>query len=108
MAFNLPPLNLPLEYALDFHLEKNPDHVAITYSSGATKDHKSYTYKELVPAIHRAGQAILADTRSRENFLPTSPVVVILIKTGGQKPCQLTPQTHVLSQIRSRILQLLR
>lgn len=93
MAFTLPPIDLPLEYALDFHLEKNPDHVAITYPSGDSKDLKSYSYRDLVPAIHRAGQAVLESFT--ESTRATSPVVVIIIKTGAQTELRAYNSTHV-------------
>jgi hypothetical protein len=95
MAFSPPPFDLPLEYALDFHLQKNPDHVAITYPSGDSKILKSCTYRELVPAIHRAGRIILDDANFPASSRPTSRVVAIVIKTGTLKHCQLTAQTHV-------------
>lgn len=82
MVFDPPPLDLPLEYVLDFHLQNNPDHVAITYPREDGNDLKSYTYKELIPAIHRAGQLIVEDAGISESLLHTSPVVAIVIKTG--------------------------
>lgn len=82
MIFHPPPINLPLEYALDFHLDNNPDYVAITYPSEERLPLKSHTYRAFIPAVHRAGQSILKDAGFQCSTMPASSVVAILVKTG--------------------------
>ncbi|KAJ4469876.1 hypothetical protein J3R30DRAFT_3713139 [Lentinula aciculospora] len=75
--FIVPPDSINVEYAFDFHEEKNPQHPVLLHST-QNGELRYYNYAEVVPAIHRAGRQIAR----RIGFeLPSSsiaPIVVIL------------------------------
>ncbi|KDR68933.1 hypothetical protein GALMADRAFT_145949 [Galerina marginata CBS 339.88] len=81
-VFNPPPAELPLEFALDFHFKENPNHPALIYPTKWETRLRTYTYQELVPAVHRAGQWISKAIKFQHSASSCpAPVVMILLKT---------------------------
>ncbi|KAJ3710840.1 hypothetical protein C8R42DRAFT_757307 [Lentinula raphanica] len=53
MAFVPPPLTMAVEYQFDFHLSHNPNHPAFVCPEADNSTLRTYTYADVVPAIHR-------------------------------------------------------
>ncbi|PPQ84428.1 hypothetical protein CVT25_011255 [Psilocybe cyanescens] len=80
--FISPPIDLPLEFVFDFHYKENPNHSAFTYPTKDDKRLRTCTYKEFIPAVHRAGQAISNSIGlQRSKSTAVFPVVVVILKT---------------------------
>ena len=80
-----PPSKLPLDLTFDFHYEENPHYPAFVHPVGKDESSlKFWRYRELVPAIHRAGQWISSAIRFRldEPASSPAPVVALLLQTG--------------------------
>ncbi|KIK67743.1 hypothetical protein GYMLUDRAFT_36507 [Collybiopsis luxurians FD-317 M1] len=70
-----PPAELNIEYAVDFHRDRNPNHPVLLHSLDKGRL-RYYNYAEVVPAIHRAGRIIARQIGF--NLSTSSPIVVIL------------------------------
>ncbi|KAF5350371.1 hypothetical protein D9757_013631 [Collybiopsis confluens] len=75
--FIVPPEELNIEYAVDFHREINPNHPVLLHSLG-NGELRYYKYAEVVPAVHRAGKLIARRIGFNCSTTLSAPVVVIL------------------------------
>ncbi|KAJ3806634.1 hypothetical protein EV368DRAFT_68346 [Lentinula lateritia] len=69
-----PPPTLPVEYQFDFHLNHNPDHPAFMHprSDGTFK---TYTYSDIVPAIHHCANYFLSQICASPGKTPIIAIV---------------------------------
>lgn len=80
--FKSPPIELPFEHVFDFHAIENPDHIAITHPCIGGQGFTAYTYSELVPGIHRAGESLISNLNLVRSASPSLRVVAIILTTG--------------------------
>jgi acyl-coenzyme A synthetase/AMP-(fatty) acid ligase len=76
-SFVVPPADLNIEYAVDFHRERNPQHPVLLHSR-ENGDLRYYNYAEVVPAIHRAGRHIARHVGFTPGSTSPPPTTVIL------------------------------
>jgi hypothetical protein len=81
--FQLPPLDgsLLIPEIYDWHLVHNPNHTCFIYEDG-TRGSKNLTYRDVVPAAHRAAHYVARAMNIDANDRAARPAIAVVATSG--------------------------